>query len=162
LLFDESGEGAGGHLVSYVRKTRSDEIVRLRAGMAQGFDVTMSSAFVLSDDQTKLWRVPIGGGPGEELPSSGLIYQWARPFRDGSGFSVLDTLPQQPLGLFIQSLETGMANPLTGPMMVRNASVSEDGSTVAILNPEGKLLLYATTGGQPRTIASKEPLAPIR
>jgi len=46
--------------------------------------------------------------------------------------------------------------------MVRNASVSNDGSTVAILNPEGKLLLYATTGGPPRTIASDEPLAPIR
>jgi hypothetical protein len=46
--------------------------------------------------------------------------------------------------------------------MVRNASVSEDGSTVAILNPEGKLLLYETTGGPPRTIASNEPLAPIR
>jgi DNA-binding winged helix-turn-helix (wHTH) protein/Tol biopolymer transport system component len=162
LLFDESGEGAGGHLVSYVRKTRSGEIVRLRAGMAQGFDVTRSSAFVLSDDQTKLWRVPIGGGPGEELPSSGLIYQWARPFPDGTRLLALANLPQQPLGLFIQSLETGTANPLTGPMMVRNASVSEDGSTVAILNPEGKLLLYATTGGQPRTIASKEPLAPIR
>jgi len=116
----------------------------------------------LSDDRTKLWRVPIAGGTGEALPSSGLIYQWARPFPDGTRLLALANLPKQPLGLFIQNLQTGTTSPLTGPVMVRNASVSEDGSTVAILNPEGKLLLYATTGGPPRTIASDEPLAPIR
>ena len=96
------------------------------------------------------------------MPSSGLIYQWARPFPDGTRLLALANLPHQPLGLYIQNLQTGTAKPLTGPLMVRNASVSNDGSTVAILNPEGKLLLYATTGGPPRTIASDEPLAPIR
>jgi len=162
ILFDESGEGAGGRSVAYVRKTRSGETVRLREGLAQGFDVTASSAFVLSDDRTQLWKVPIAGGSGEALAASGLIYQWARPFPDGTRLLALANLPQQPLGLFIQDLQTGATNPLTGPVMVRNASVSEDGSTVAILNPEGKLLLYATSGGPPRAIASKEPLAPIR
>lgn len=162
LLFDESGEGAGGRSVTYVRKTRSADVVRLREGLAQGFDVPASSAFVLSDDRTKLWRIPIKGGTVEELPSSGLIYQWTRPFPDGTRLLALANLPNQPLGLYIQNLQTGAANPLTGPLMVRNASVSNDGSTVAILNPEGKLLLYATTGGSPRTIASDEPLAPIR
>src|SRR5262249_48822397 len=126
ILFDESGEGAGGQSVAYVRKTRSGETVRLRPGLAQGFDVTASSAFVLSDDRTKLWRVPIAGGTGEALASSGLIYQWARPFPDGTRLLALANLPQQPLGLFIQNLQTGTASPLTGPVMVRNASVSED------------------------------------
>jgi DNA-binding winged helix-turn-helix (wHTH) protein len=162
LLFDESGEGAGGRAVSYVRKTRSGEIVRLRAGLAQGFDVTATSVFVLSEDRMKLWKVPVGGGTGDELPSSGLIYQWARPFPDGTRLLALASLPEQPLGLYIQNIQTGAANPLTGPVMVRNASVSKDGSSVAILNPEGKLLLYPTTGGLPRRIASDEPLAPIR
>jgi hypothetical protein len=162
ILFDESGEGAGGQAATYVRKTRSGEVVRLRPGLAQGFDVPASSAFVLSDDRTKLWRVPIGGGTAQELPSSGLIYQWARPFPDGTRLLALANPPDRPLALYIQNLQTGTTNPLTGPLMVRNASVSKDGSTVAILNPEGKLVLYATTGGPPRTIASDEPLAPIR
>jgi hypothetical protein len=148
--------------VAYVRKTQGGETVRLRAGLAQGFDVKASSALVLSDDRTKIWKVPTTGGTGEVLASSGLIYQWARPFPDGTRLLALANLPEQPLGLYIQNLQTGTANPLTGPLMVRNASVSNDGSTVAILNPEGKLLLYATTGGLPRTIASDEPLAPIR
>jgi hypothetical protein len=74
----------------------------------------------------------------------------------------LANLPEQPLGLYIQNLQTGAADPLTGPLMVRNASVSNDGRKVAILNPEGKLQLYATAGGPPRTIGAEEPLAPIR
>src|SRR5262249_21885293 len=37
LLFDESGQGTGGRLVAFVRKTRSGETIRLREGLAQGF-----------------------------------------------------------------------------------------------------------------------------
>jgi autotransporter passenger strand-loop-strand repeat protein len=162
LLFDESGEGVGWRSATYVRKTRGTEIVRLREGLAQGFDATASSAFVLSEDRAKLWRVPVSGGGGEELPSSGLIYQWARPFPDGKRLLALANLPQQPLRLYIQTVATGNVGPLTGPLMVRNASASEDGNSVAILNPDGKLLLYATAGGPPREIPSEEPLAPIR
>jgi DNA-binding winged helix-turn-helix (wHTH) protein len=162
LLFDESGEGVGWRSVTYVRKTRGGGIVRLREGFAQGFDATGSSALVLSSDRAKLWRVPVSGGAGQELPSSGLIYQWARPFPDGSRMLALANLPQQPLRLYIQTLETGKATPLTGPLMVRNAAASPDGSSVAVLNPEGKLLIYAASGGPPREISSDEPLAPIR
>jgi hypothetical protein len=162
LLFDESGEGAGWRSVTYLRKTRGGEIVRLREGFAQGFDAAGSSAVVLSADRVKLWRIPVSGGAGEELPSSGLIYQWARPFPDGSRLLALANLPEQPLRLYIQTVQTGKAIPLTGPMMVRNASASADGSLVAVLNPEGKLLVYATSGGPPREIHADEPLAPIR
>jgi hypothetical protein len=46
--------------------------------------------------------------------------------------------------------------------MVRNASASPDGSSVALLTPEGKLLLYPTDSRPPREIPTSEPLAPIR
>ena len=162
LLFDESGEGAGWHSVTYLRKLRSGEVVRLGEGFAQGFDANGSSAFVLSADRTRLRRIPISGGAGEELPSPGLVYQWARPFPDGSRLLALANLPQQPLRLYIQAVKTGEASPLSGPLMVRNASASADGRAVAVLSPEGKLLLYRTQGGAPREIPSTEPLAPIR
>jgi DNA-binding winged helix-turn-helix (wHTH) protein len=162
LLFDESGEGAGWRQVAYIRDTRSGEIVRLREGLAQGFDPMGASALVLSVDRTKLWKVPVGGGTGTELPSSGLVYQWARPFPDGTRLLVLANLPRQPLRLYVQTVQTGKAVPLTDPLMVRNASASPDGDTVAALSPEGKLLLYSTRGRPPREIPSAEPLAPVR
>lgn len=162
LLFDESGEAAGWRPVAYIRNTRSGEIVRLREGLAQGFDPAGASALVLSEDRTKLWKVPVAGGDGTELPPSGLIYQWARPFPDGTRLLALANLPQQPLRLYIQMVQAGKAVPLTDPLMVRNASASPEGDSVAVLNPEDKLLLYSTRGGAPREIPTAEPLAPVR
>jgi DNA-binding winged helix-turn-helix (wHTH) protein len=162
LLFDESGEGVGWRPVSYVRKTRTGEVIRLRDGFAQGFDQDASAAFVLSEDRTRLWRVPVGGGAAQPLPSSGLTYQWARPFPGGRRLLALANLPRQPLRLYVQTVANGSANPLTGPVVVRNASASADGTSVAILTPEEKLLIYPTGGGSPRELASDEPLAPIR
>jgi Tol biopolymer transport system component len=162
LLFDESGEGTGWRPVAYIRRTRTGEVIRLREGFAQGFDRPASSAFVLSQDRMKLWKIPVVGGPAEELPSSGLVYQWARPFPDGHKLLALANFPQQPLGVYVQTIETGKAQPLTGALMVRNAAASSDGTMVAILNPEGKLLLYPTNRGPSREIPSDEPLAPIR
>jgi hypothetical protein len=162
LLFDESGEATGWRPVAYIRDTRSGEIVRLREGLAQGFDPTAASAIVLSEDRMKLWKVPAGGGAGTELPPSGLVYQWARPFPDGTRLLALANLPQQPLRLYVQTVQAGKAIPLTDPLMVRNASASPDGDSVAVLNPEGKLLLYSTRGRAPQEIPSAEPLAPVR
>jgi hypothetical protein len=162
LLFDESGEGSGWRSTTYVRKMRSGEVVRLRDGVAQGFDATGSSVFVLSPDRMALWLVPVSGGTGRELPSSGLIYQWARPFPDGRRLLALANLPQQPLRLFIETIESGHVRPLTGPLMVRNASPSPNGDWVAILDPGGKLQLLQTQGSGRREISSDGPLAPIR
>ena len=46
-------------------------------------------------------------------------------------------------------------------MMVRNVAISRDGGQVALLTSEGKLALYPATPGEPRTLPSTEPLAPI-
>src|SRR5215469_4629237 len=162
LLFDESGEAAGWRPVAYIRNTRSGEIVRLREGLAQGFDPAGASALVLSEDRMKLWKVPVAGGAGTELPSPGLVYQWVRPFRDGTRLLALANLPQQPLRLYIQTVQTGKAVPLSEALMVRNASASPDGSSVAVLNPQGKLVLYSTQGRALLEIPSAEPLAPLR
>jgi hypothetical protein len=64
--------------------------------------------------------------------------------------------------LYIEAIPTGKASPLTDALMVRNASPSIDGNAVAVLSPEGRLLLYSTDGRPPHEIPSAEPLAPIR
>src|ERR671934_2995208 len=93
---------------------------------------------------------------------SGLIYQWARPFPDGSRLLALANLPQQALRLYVQMIQSGKVTPLTGPLMVRNAAVSPNGGLVAILNPEERLLVFSTNTGDSKEIATAEPLAPIR
>src|SRR5262249_28979268 len=116
----------------------------------------------LSENRTQLKFVPAAGGAGRELPLSGLIYQWARLFPAEDRLLVLANYPNQPLGLYVQTITTGKAAPLTGPLMVRNAAISPDGKTVAVLTPEGSLILYSTADGSQRTVSTGPPLAPIR
>jgi hypothetical protein len=130
--------------------------------MAQGFMPGDATVLVLDENRLRLWLVPMGGGSPEQLPSAGLTYQWARPFPSGDRLLVLANLPKQALRLYIQNVKTGGVEPLTEPMMVRNSAISPDSKSVAVLSPEGKLLIYPVDRGAPRLIAAKEPLAPLR
>src|SRR5207253_2084348 len=69
---------------------------------------------------------------------------------------------KQPLRLWVQTLADGSATELTGPLMVRNAAISPDGKTVAILTPEGQLTIFTLGAAVPRVIPADEPLAPIQ
>jgi DNA-binding winged helix-turn-helix (wHTH) protein len=162
LLFDESGEGAGEHTLSYVRRTRTGEIVRLGEGVAQGLTPDDSAAILLSEDRKHLRQMPISGGGARELTASGFLYQWARPFPTGDRLLALANPPGQPLGLYVQTIADGKAVPLAVPMTVRNSAIAPDGSQVAVLTPEGRLTIYPTAGGAARVIPSSEPLAPVR
>jgi DNA-binding winged helix-turn-helix (wHTH) protein len=162
LLFDESGEGAGQHTITYARRTRTDEVIRLGEGVAQGLTRDGAAAFVLSEDRRQLRMVPISTrAQARDLTVSGLEYQWARPFPAGDRLLALAGHPGQALGLYVQTLDGSIA-PLAGPMTVRNAAVSPDGILAAVLTPESVLTIYRVAGGQPIVISSEEPLAPIR
>jgi DNA-binding winged helix-turn-helix (wHTH) protein len=162
LLFDESGEGAGQHTLVYARRTRTGEIFKLGEGVAQGLTADGKAALLLTEDRKHLRLLPLSGGAGRELPATGLEYQWARMFPAGDRLLALGRQSGQALGLYVQNIADGKAALLIGSMMVRNTAVAPDGNRIAVLTPEGELLIYSLGGGPPRTIAATEPLAPIR
>src|SRR5262249_20450670 len=51
--------------------------------------------------------------------------------------------------------------PIAPEMVVRNVSISPDGGQVAALAADGKLSLFPTASGEPRTIPTAEPMAPM-
>jgi DNA-binding winged helix-turn-helix (wHTH) protein len=161
LLFDESGEGAGQHTLAYARRTRTGEVIKLGEGVTQGLVAGGAQAVLLSEDRKRVRVVPISGGQARELPSSGLEYQWARPFPAGDRLLALAGWPGQALGLYVQTVASGATAPLAVPMMARNTAVSPDGARVAVLTPEGVLTIYPAGGGAPQVVAAKEPLAPL-
>jgi hypothetical protein len=162
LLFDESGEGAGSRTVAYVRRLRTEDVVRLGDGVAQSLLGDGSAALILAENRKQLAMVPVSGGKIRGIADSGLQYQWARLFPNGGRLLVLGNYPGQPLRLYLQTIASGKTAPLTPPLAVRNVAISPDGDKVAILTPEGRLTLYPTSGGEPQVIPSDEPLAPIR
>jgi DNA-binding winged helix-turn-helix (wHTH) protein len=162
VLFDESGEGVGAHPVSYLRRMRTGEVFRLGEGLAQGFSADERSALILGESRHVLTLAPLAGGPRSTLARSGLEYQWVRPFPSGDRLLALGNEPGHPLRLYVQSIASGQAEPLTPPLMVRNVAISPDCGRIAWLTPEGELALYSTESRSVHVIPTSEPLAPIR
>jgi DNA-binding winged helix-turn-helix (wHTH) protein len=162
LLFDESGEGASSHPVSYIRNTRTGDIARLGAGWAQGLTPDGSAALLVAENRRQLLAVPVAGGVAHASDEDGLQHQWVRPFPDGDRLLMLAALPGEPLKLYVRSAKAPNCVAITGPLMIRNVAIAPSGNTVAALTPEGKLALYPIPSSEPTYIKSEEPLAPIR
>ena len=162
ILFDESGEAAGGHSLAYVRKTAGGAVTRLGEGTAGALSPDGKSALLIAEDRKSLRLVAVDGGTPKTLPDTGLSYQWVKYFPDGRRLLTLGSLPKQGLRLYVQSLDDSKLTPISPEMMVRNAAISPDGERVAILSADNRLLVYPADGGEPHQIPAAEPLAPLR
>lgn len=164
LLFDESSAGEGFQSVVYVQRTEDGSTIRVGPGRAMGLAPGGKSALSLDSNDRQLLRLlPMSGGPARELPKSGLEYQWARYFPDGTRVLALANEPGKSLRLYVHSLDGRGAKPVpvTPEMVVRNVALSPDGTKLALLTGTGELRIYPTEPGAPRTIPAEEPLAPI-
>ena len=161
VLFDESGVGGGAQNLVYVHRLDDESTVRIGPGVAMAFAPDGKSVLMLgTDDRTRLRLTPLGEGKGEDLPPTGLHYQWARYFPDGRRLLALANEPGQPLRLFVQA-PGGKPAPITPPVVVRNVTISPDGRRVILLPANGKLTIYPTDGGAPQVVPTADVLAPL-
>lgn len=162
VLFDESGVAGGPQYQVYLHRLDSESTVKLGDGLGMGLSADGKYALTLSPrDRSRFRLLPLGEGKPVELPPTGLEYQWARYFPDGQRLLALANEPGRPLRLYVQSL-TGKPFPITPPTVVRNVAISPDGSQVALLSAESRLLIYPTIeSGAGRVVPTSEPLAPL-
>ena len=106
VLFDESGLAGGPDYSVYLHRMDEDSTVRLGDGLGMGLSPDGKSVLTLSPhDRTHLHVLPLGDGKPDELPPTGLEYQWARYFPDGKRLLALASVPGKPLRLYVQSLD---------------------------------------------------------
>ncbi|HEV8316335.1 MAG TPA: LpqB family beta-propeller domain-containing protein [Vicinamibacterales bacterium] len=162
VLFDESGVAGGPQYSVYIHRLDDDATVRLGDGLGMGLSPDGKHALTLSPhDRTRLRILPLGAGKPIELAATGLVYQWARYFPDGRRLLALANEPGKPLRLYVQSLD-GKPFPMTPPAVVRNVAISPDGTKVAVMSADSRLLIYpAIEGGTARLVPTSEPLAPL-
>src|SRR6266851_416292 len=162
VLFDESGVAGGPQYSVYLRRLDDDSTTQLGDGLGMGLSPDGKSALILSpQDRARFQLVPLGEGKPIDLTSTGLEYQWARYFPDGQHLLALANEPGRPLRLYVQSLE-GKPFPITPPTVVRNVAISPDGTKVALMSADRKLLIYsAAAGGKGELVPTSEPLAPL-
>ncbi len=146
----------------YLRRLDDDSTVQLGDGLGMGLSPDGKNALTLSPrDRARFQLLPLGEGKPIELPPTGLEYQWARYFPDGQRLLALANEPGKPLRLYVQSLN-GNPFPITPPMVVRNVAISPDGTKVALMSADRKLLIYPTSeGGTARVVPTSDPLAPL-
>jgi len=164
VLFDESGIAAKGKYISYLYRAADHSVLRLGDGLAMGLSPDMKDALLLrADDRTRLRLLPITGGKPREVDPCGLEYQWAKFFPDAKSLLALASAPGDRLRLYRIPLHGG-GKPvaISPPTVARNVAIAPDGTHVAVLNSDGKLVVYPADGiGPPRAIPALDPLAPI-
>jgi hypothetical protein len=105
--------------------------------------------------------IPIREGRTEELPATGLEYQWVRFLPGGDRLLALANEPGRPLRLFVQPIR-GKPRPITPAGAVRNVAISPDGTRVVLLSSDGKLIIYPLSGGAGEVVVpTSHRLAPL-
>jgi hypothetical protein len=152
------GEGGGDSYTVFVRRTDGSPAVRLGAGA--GFALSPDGRWALirkAGESQGLELVPTGTGSPRNLPLPGLDVHGARFFPDGHSILVAGNEKGRPIRAYVAPIAGGTFRSLAPESIdTRGAAISPDGGTVALLNPEGKLLLCPSDGGAPRPVPGLE------
>jgi DNA-binding winged helix-turn-helix (wHTH) protein len=162
VLFDEEGVAAGAEYAIYVHRLTDGSTMRVGEGTAMALAPAGNAVLAGGTrDRTRLRLLPLGHGTVRELPQTGLEYQWVRFFPDGRRLLSLASEPGQPLRLYVLDVDGGKPVPVTPPTMTRTAAVSPDGTQIALLTSNGKLMIHSASGGPGRTVSTAGPLGPL-
>lgn len=162
ILFDEEGVAAGAEYAIYIHKLADGSTMHIGEGTAMALAPAGDAVLAAGTrDRTRLRLLPLGHGAIKELPPSGLEYQWVRFFPDGRRMLSLAGEPGQPLRLYVLDLDGGKPTAVTPPTVTRTAAVSPDGTQVALLGSNGKLMVYPSVGGPGRVVPTQGPLGPL-
>jgi eukaryotic-like serine/threonine-protein kinase len=162
VLFDEEGVAAGAEYAIYVHRLTDGSTMRVGEGTAMALAPAGNAVLAGGTrDRTRLRLLPLGHGTVRELPQTGLLYQWVRFFPDGRRLLSLASEPGQPLRLYVLDVDGGTPVPVTPPTVTRTAAVSPDGTQIALLTSNGKLMIHPSSGGPGRTVSTAAPLGPL-
>jgi len=155
ILFDETGEGGGAHHAVYVWRSDASSAMRVGDGYAMALSPDGSQAVTMPDgDQTRLNLAPLTPGQTRTLSGQGLRYDWVRFFPDGRRLLAGGTLSGGPRRLFIQALDGGKLAPVNTSVYLVHPAISPDGTLIAGVDADRRLVLLPAAGGDPKVIAT--------
>ncbi len=155
ILFDETGEGGGPHHSTYIRRTDARSAIRVGDGFAMAISPDGDWAVTMTDgDQASLNLVPLTPGQPHILSGHGLRYDWVRFFPGGKRLLAGGGLAGGPMHLFTQTLDGGRPEPLNTNAYLVHPAISPDGSQIAGVDQEHRLVILPVAGGEPKVIAT--------
>jgi DNA-binding winged helix-turn-helix (wHTH) protein/Tol biopolymer transport system component len=155
ILFDETGEGGGPHHSTYIRHTDASSAVRVGDGYGMAISPDGNWAVTMTaGDQNNLNLVPLTPGQPRILSGHGLRYDWVRFFPGGKRLLAGGSLAGGSMHLFTQALDGGGPEPVNTDVYLVHPAISQDGSQIAGVDQERRLVVLPVAGGQPKVIAT--------
>jgi len=157
VLFDESRTGDGQSLV-YLRRTDGTPPVRLGEGaaLALSADGAWAATVETKSRPAPIVLLPTGAGERRNLKNVNLACQEARFFPDGKQLLVRASEPGRNPRLYVLGMADEAPRALT-PEGVTGLALSPDGSRVATVAADGKVMSFPTEGGEGEALAGFEP-----
>ena len=155
VLFDETGEGGGTHHAVYIRRTNAPSAIRVGEGFAMAISPDGNWVVTKPDkDQTTLNLVPLTPGQPRTLSGHELTYDFARFFPGGDRLLVGGSMAGARSHLFVQALDGSPPQPIGTSAYFMRPAISEDGTQIAGVDSEQRLLVQSVAGGEPKVIAT--------
>jgi Tol biopolymer transport system component len=152
VAFDESGEGAGGAQLSYVRETNGAPAVLLGNGAAPTLSPDGQSVVTIQDNPSAVVIYAVGPGQTKTVALPGFALGIAGLMPDGKHLWFNGHEPSHGTRYYMTDLESARPRPLT-PEGVRSSLLG------LVLNGKylegtagGKLCLYPVEGGEPEIL----------
>lgn len=161
VLFDESGDGGGPNWTVYVYRMNDGSTLRLGEGHGLALAPDGRFAAVLNPaNRHKIMIVPVGEGQPREI-SGDIEYQWARYFPDGRQLLLEASGPGGSMHLYVQAVNGGAPRPLAQGVYLSGPAISPDGKWIAGADQDGRLIVCASNGDQPRVVATAKHVWPV-
>ena len=152
VLFDEIAGAYGGvRGAVYLRKTDGSPAVRLGEGTAAALSPDGKWALSISSRGDQLVLLPTGAGEPRTLPGTGLSYEAAEFFPDGTRV-VFCARSSGQSKIFVQDLAGGDPRPLGQDVPAGLGPVSPDGQWIALTDRDDRVVLYPVGGGEARPV----------
>ncbi|MFL6195255.1 MAG: protein kinase domain-containing protein, partial [Thermoanaerobaculia bacterium] len=157
-LLTHFGEGSGANYSVYLRATDGSSGVLLGEGEAMALSPDNRwAASLIHGPPSKLLLLPTGPGSVRTVPTEGIEVSGVRWFPDGRRLLLVGEEPGHKARCYVKSL-TGNSNalPITpegmgeGPWGIQ---LSPGGDFLAGVATDGRITLYPTGGGRPRTVS---------
>ncbi|HEY3122736.1 MAG TPA: protein kinase, partial [Thermoanaerobaculia bacterium] len=158
ILFDESSEGGGPGYSVYIRKADGSPAVRLGEGSAAALSPDGKWALSIPRaSPAQLVLLPTGSGEPRRITDDSIDHVSAGFFPDGKRIFFSGNEPGHGLRFFVQDVVGGKPKAIT-PEGVETftCALSPDGKRLAVVDPDGRTLIYPLDGNPAEPINSVE------
>jgi Tol biopolymer transport system component len=110
-------------------------------------------------DPPELLILPTGAGTPRSVPLKGFALQWSTWMPDGRHAVMRGSENGRGARLYVVDTDTGERRAFTpeGAVQFGHRGVSPDGTLVAAIAPDRRILLYPLEGGEPKAVPGMEP-----